>query len=327
MLYQPCGNSASNRRTYNRMHFSGLQENQLTPNEPEHGTVSAVVAIEDVTKQFGYKVALDHITFCVPPGQICGLLGPNGAGKTTLFRWLGYASMMFVFLGFVFVPRVVSLIARVSAGLTVIPWPWLRLFVDGRADGSFSFLASILTCNSFSGLALFGSVWFSVWATERGLSGQFGQADVRPAGPRRVAPRFGREPLYRKEFLWFIRDRSAVVQAILIPLTVAGLQLFNLRGLIHYAQGAWNYLCGVAILFGTYFLWVLGPKSLSSEGTALWIALTWPRGLESLLKAKAWLWSLVSTALVMLVLCYAAYVFLEDRSCGCRVVLFRTEHG
>src|SRR5262249_32635258 len=74
-------------------------------------------------------------------------------------------------------------------------------------------------------------------------------------------------------------------------------------------QGAWNYLCGAAILFGTYFLWVLGPKSLMSEGTALWIALTWPRGLESLLKAKAWLWSMISSGVVALILCYAALRF------------------
>jgi len=46
------------------------------------------VAVEGVTKTFGYKVALDQISFSVPPGQICGLLGPNGAGKTTLFRLL-----------------------------------------------------------------------------------------------------------------------------------------------------------------------------------------------------------------------------------------------
>ena len=87
------------------------------------------------------------------------------------------------------------------------------------------------------------------------------------------------DPLYRKEFLWFLRDRSAIVQAILIPITAAGYQLFNMRGLLVKAQGEWNYLCGAAICFGTYFLWVLGPKSLSSEGPALWIPLTWPRGL------------------------------------------------
>jgi len=47
-----------------------------------------LVQIEQVTKSFGDKTALDNISFSVPSGQICGLLGPNGAGKTTLFRLL-----------------------------------------------------------------------------------------------------------------------------------------------------------------------------------------------------------------------------------------------
>ena len=38
----------------------------------------------------------------------------------------------------------------------------------------------------------------------------------------------------------------------------------------------------------------------------------WPRGLKSLLKAKAWLWSLISTAIVSLVLAYAAFMFHAD---------------
>lgn len=50
--------------------------------------VTDLVRIEAVTKSFGYKVALNNVSFAVPPGQICGLLGPNGAGKTTLFRLL-----------------------------------------------------------------------------------------------------------------------------------------------------------------------------------------------------------------------------------------------
>ena len=48
----------------------------------------ALVSVDDVTKSFGYKTALNRVSFAVPPGQICGLLGPNGAGKTTLFRLL-----------------------------------------------------------------------------------------------------------------------------------------------------------------------------------------------------------------------------------------------
>jgi ABC-2 type transport system ATP-binding protein len=47
-----------------------------------------LVLVDDVTKSFGSKVALEHVSFAVPCSQICGLLGPNGAGKTTLFRLL-----------------------------------------------------------------------------------------------------------------------------------------------------------------------------------------------------------------------------------------------
>jgi len=53
-----------------------------------HQLAPELVLIEDVTKSFGEKIALQHILFAVPSGQICGLLGPNGAGKTTLFRLL-----------------------------------------------------------------------------------------------------------------------------------------------------------------------------------------------------------------------------------------------
>jgi membrane protease YdiL (CAAX protease family) len=225
-----------------------------------------------------------------------------------LMSWAGYASMMLFFFALVFIPRVVTMFARVLELLAVLPWPWLRLFLGARPDGSFSFLFGTATCWIFSGLTIGAATWFSAWGAKRGLAGSFSVADSKP---RRVkdGAAFGREPLYRKEFLWFVRDRSAIVQAILIPLTVAGFQVFNLRGLLARAAGQWNYLCGAGIFFGTYFLWVLGPRSLSSEGAALWIALTWPRGLENLLKAKAWLWSMISSGLVFLVLCYAAFLY------------------
>ena len=225
-----------------------------------------------------------------------------------LMGWMGYASMMLMFLGLFVIPRLVNAAGKFLGLFTALPWPWLRLFLGGPGN-SYSFLSGVLTCWIVAGITIAGAVRFSVWGAQQGLSGNFAAVDSRPSPAKRGGTYFGKDPLYRKEFLWFIRDRSAIVQTILIPLTVAGVQVFNLRGLLVHAQGAWNYLCGVAILFGTYFLWVLGPKSLTSEGNALWIALTWPRGLESLLKAKAWLWSLISSALVALVLCYAAFLF------------------
>lgn len=233
--------------------------------------------------------------------------------------WIGYSTMMLLLVAGFFIAKVIHFAAKPLAVLSVIPWPWLQLFLGGPwggklsrsslipAPSGFHFLLGIAFCWTASALAIAAGIAFAIWGTQRGLAGA--TADIAPARSVRRSAHFGREPLYRKEFLWFVRDRSAIVQTILIPLTVAGFQLFNLRGIVARANGAWNYLCGAAILFGTYFLWILGPKSLLSEGQALWIALTWPRGLESLLKAKAWLWSLISSGVVALVLAWAVFLY------------------
>ncbi len=229
-----------------------------------------------------------------------------------LIGWLGYASMALLFVGWLTIEQVATVLAGPLQPLAGLPWPLLGLLLGRADDGTTSFTAGVLVCWLLSGTVAAAAVGFSVWSARRGLSAP---PDSLAPARRRVHgghTRFGRDPLYRKELLWFARDRGAVVQALLLPLTMAGVQLFNLRGVIAEAQGAWNYLCGGAIVFGTYFLAVLGPRSLASEGSALWIALTWPRGLENLLKAKARLWTLVSSGIVGLVLCYAAYHFPAD---------------
>jgi ABC-2 type transport system ATP-binding protein len=51
------------------------------------------LAAEALTRRFGERVAVDHVDFAVPHGEIFGLLGPNGAGKSTTVRMLtGYLS-------------------------------------------------------------------------------------------------------------------------------------------------------------------------------------------------------------------------------------------
>ena len=40
----------------------------------------------DFPAPFGPTVALDGMTFSVPPGRVTGFVGPNGAGKSTTMR-------------------------------------------------------------------------------------------------------------------------------------------------------------------------------------------------------------------------------------------------
>ena len=42
--------------------------------------------IENITKRYGDKAAVDHLTLSIAPGEICGFIGHNGAGKTTTIK-------------------------------------------------------------------------------------------------------------------------------------------------------------------------------------------------------------------------------------------------
>jgi len=44
------------------------------------------VRLENIAKQFGNVVAVDHINLDVAPGEFLTLLGPSGSGKTTTLR-------------------------------------------------------------------------------------------------------------------------------------------------------------------------------------------------------------------------------------------------
>lgn len=45
-----------------------------------------MITIQDLTKRFSDKVAVDIPSFIINDGDVLGLVGNNGAGKTTLFR-------------------------------------------------------------------------------------------------------------------------------------------------------------------------------------------------------------------------------------------------
>ncbi|HMK91319.1 MAG TPA: CPBP family intramembrane glutamic endopeptidase [Methylocystis sp.] len=223
-----------------------------------------------------------------------------------LMSWFGFVSLMFFMLGASQIKLLAALARDVLHPLEFLPWPWLGVFLGRLPDGRFSFASGVLVSLLGSSVVIAASIGFAVFAARRGLSTPASSAD---AGPRRARATFAGDPVLKKELLWFRRDRGAIVTALVIPITMAALQLFNLRSFFAQAQTVWNYYCGAAVMFGTYFLVVLGPRSLASEGSALWIALTWPQGMEALLKAKARLWSSIICVIVWIALALGAWRF------------------
>ena len=230
-------------------------------------------------------------------GAVIGVIG-----------WLGYASQIALMSSPTFLLNITPRIGHRLDGVASFSWPWLGWFLGQNSQGHFSFWRGVATTESASLAIAMSALAFAAWGANQGLTAPSG-TKAQALGPRsrRSVPMFAGNALFRKELLWFRRDPSAVVQCVLVRLVLAATLLVNMDvpG-IHFS---WNLLCGAAVLTGTYFLLVLGPKTLASEGNALWIALTWPTGLEGLLKAKARLWSGIASSMVGLGLIVVAILF------------------
>src|ERR1700751_4617252 len=48
----------------------------------------SMIDAQHLTKRYGDRLAVDHLSFTVSPGQVTGFLGPNGAGKSTTMRMI-----------------------------------------------------------------------------------------------------------------------------------------------------------------------------------------------------------------------------------------------
>ena len=48
-----------------------------------------MIQLSDLSKSFGDRTLIDHVTWQISDGDRVGLCGPNGAGKTTLLKMPG----------------------------------------------------------------------------------------------------------------------------------------------------------------------------------------------------------------------------------------------
>ncbi len=51
-------------------------------------SIPSIVSVEGLSKRYGDRLAVDGLTFSIPPGVVAGFIGPNGAGKTTTMAML-----------------------------------------------------------------------------------------------------------------------------------------------------------------------------------------------------------------------------------------------
>ncbi|MBN1905888.1 MAG: CPBP family intramembrane metalloprotease [Deltaproteobacteria bacterium] len=155
---------------------------------------------------------------------------PRMIGSVMLFIWV----LMLVFQGegleldtlrrkhpiliflSLLVGKIFPVLVRFINPFLVLSWPWLFLFLGGKSDGSFSFTHGVLTCLACPAIIITEATWFSVWEAQKGLGGNNSSTDSSPSRLKKRTIHFGKEPLYKKEFLWFTRDRGAIVQAILM---------------------------------------------------------------------------------------------------------------
>ena len=246
--------------------------------------------------------------------EIAALLRLNARSRSAalgIMSWLGYVAMLLPLFGMQAKELGPSLVKWLSPLRDWIPaWPVQALTVGWSETPS---LAQVVVAGWAAAAILIAlALRLAHAAVRRGLQAPQADTETRPASTQRLPGSLGRNPLYRKELLWLVRDKGAVIQVILIPLTIGAFQAFNLRRLYSVAEGHWNAFCGLAFICGTYFLLVLGPRSLTSEGGSLWLALTWPRGLEDLLKAKARLWWIISNVIVGGMLAAGLFMFPAD---------------
>ena len=153
------------------------------------------------------------------------------------------------------------------------------------------------------------------WAAATGLESGFGapeKVQSTSAFANASTDRWWRDPLLRKELLWLRRDRSALIQIVLVPCILIAAQAFNFNNMLRNFDMNWHRAAGLAVIFGGYMLFVAGPRALISEAPALGLTLSWPRSLEDTLRLKVRVLFAVISCIVITALFGLMFVFPAD---------------
>jgi ABC-2 type transport system permease protein len=136
---------------------------------------------------------------------------------------------------------------------------------------------------------------------------------VRPQSSRAV-PRPGLllgTVVQRRELRLLSRDRSFLVQTLVLPVVIVFSQII-FQGRLHGSSLAGisnSTVASIAFGIAAYTLMMSAFQTLNSEGGALWLLFTIPRSIESILREKARLWSVLALAYPIIV--FISAIFLK----------------
>ena len=60
----------------------------MTTPETSSATHPAFISVENLSKRFGDKLALDDVSLHLPKGETMAIIGPSAAGKSVLMKCL-----------------------------------------------------------------------------------------------------------------------------------------------------------------------------------------------------------------------------------------------
>ncbi|MBC9932749.1 ABC transporter ATP-binding protein [Chitinophaga qingshengii] len=183
-------------------------------------TTNPIIELDRLTKSYGTKKAVDHLSLKVNKGEIFGLLGPNGAGKTTtILMMLGLAeptSGQAVVCGINATRNPVGVRRKVgylpdSAGfydnLTALD----NLMYVGRLNGIPEKDIRSRARNTMEMVGLGAEMHKKTGAYSRGMKQRLGLADLLIREPEVMIldePTLGIDPAGIREFLMLIRQLS-----------------------------------------------------------------------------------------------------------------------
>jgi hypothetical protein len=118
----------------------------------------------------------------------------------------------------------------------------------------------------------------------------------------------------RRELRLLSRDRSFLVQTLVLPVVIVFSQII-FQGRLHGSSlNSIGNATVASIAFGiaAYTLMMSAFQTLNSEGGALWLLFTIPRSIESILREKARLWSLLALAYPIVV--FLSAILIKQRA-------------